>query len=85
MATEKRLIDANAPLSEIPNEWYTRYKNDGFTDEEIAQIWEDRKTMIELYYSEPKKNEREITSSTYLRSQKALNKDVDKWLGIKKG
>jgi hypothetical protein len=63
-------------------EQYNRYKNDGFTDEEIEQIWEDRNTMLELYSN---KAEREITSSTYIRSHKALNKQVESWLGIKKG
>lgn len=62
-------------------EQYERYKKDGFTDEEIAQIWNDRAVMIDLYFKEPKEEAREITSSTYLRNQKKLNKAVNDWLG----
>ena len=48
---------------------------------------EQRKTREAKEYFKknynPNKKKRKITSSTYERAQKRLNKDVNKWLGIK--
>ena len=74
--------DANEILRSIPNELYSRYQIDGFSDEEIVQIWKDRAIMLELYYNGTEKEPREITSSTYIRSQKRLNRKVENWLGL---
>ena len=66
----------------FPREVYEKYKRDGFTDAEIEQIWKDREAMVKLYFSRPDKQPREITSSTYERSQKALDKRVRDFLGM---
>lgn len=65
----------------FPREVYEKYKRDGFSDAEIEQIWKDREVMVKLYFSNPEKQPREITSSTYERSQRAMDKDVKNWFG----
>lgn len=65
----------------FPEEVVKKYKQDGFSDEEIERIWEDRETMVKLYFSKHDKPQREITSSTYERAQKTMNKDVENWFG----
>lgn len=54
----------------------------GFDSEEIEQKIEDRKIMNELYSKYPISN-REITCSSYERSQKELTKRVNVFLGVK--
>lgn len=58
---------------------YKMYQSDGFTEEEISKIWQDT-----LYFRQKmaeKREEREITSSTYKRAQKKLNQEVTSWFG----
>jgi len=47
---------------------------------------EDRKIMLKLYFNKDakKKEPREITSSTYIRAQNRLQKEIDSFLNIKK-
>ena len=61
----------------LPRDIYEKYKKDGFTDDEIEQICIDRETMINLYRD---RKPREITSSTYLRSEKKLRKKVEDFM-----
>ncbi len=81
--SEMRIAAGNEVTQIIPDELYARYKSDGFSDEEIAQIWKDRSVMLELYYNKTEKEPREITSAAYLRSEKSLKRQVDNWFGIK--
>jgi len=58
---------------------YRGYLKDGFTDSDIEKIWEDtlyfRKKLSE------KKEERDITSLTYIKAQNNLTRDVKNWFG----
>ena len=65
----------------MKEEIYKRYQIDGFTEDEIQEIWQHT-----LYFrSKLAENnpEREITSSTYERAQKRLSKEVVEWLSGK--
>ena len=69
--------------NEIPRELHDRYIRDGFTEDEITQIWKDT-LVIRKQISERKNIEqREITSGTYMRAQKRLTKRVNDFLGIR--
>ena len=62
-------------------EIYKRYQSDGFTEDEIAEIWQHTLYFrAKLAENNP---EREITSSTYERAQKRLSKEVDTWMSGK--
>lgn len=61
------------------DEAYKRYQEQGFTEEDIAQIWQH--TLYFRARMAEKREEREITSSTYERAQARLKKDVDDWFG----
>lgn len=58
---------------------YERYQADGFTESEIEKIWQD--TLYFRGKMAEKREEREITSSTYERAQKKLNQEVTSWFG----
>lgn len=58
---------------------YEIYQADGFTESEIEKIWQD--TLYFRGKMAEKREEREITSSTYERAQKNLKRDVDNWFG----
>lgn len=64
----------------FPKDLYERYKQDGFTDEEIDKMWEDTLVMRELYYNNPQKDQREVSCSTYENAQRRLTKEVERWL-----
>lgn len=69
----------NAQGHNFPPDVYEKYKKDGFSEDEIEQIWKDREIMVKLYFSNRDKPQREITSSTYESAQIRLNKDVQNW------
>ena len=58
---------------------YERYQAEGFTEPEIEKIWQD--TLYFRNKMAEKREQREITSSTYERAQKKLNQDVSNWFG----
>ena len=58
---------------------YERYQAEGFTGPEIEKIWQD--TLYFRNKMAEKREQREITSSTYERAQKKLNQDVSNWFG----
>ena len=66
---------------DMPQERYEYLLACGWTDEEVPQKWEDEKTMARLHAERQGRPEREITSSTYERAQKRLQKDVENWIG----
>ena len=63
----------------MAQEWYEQYLSDGFTEEQIADIWQD--TLYFRNEMSQRKEEREITSSTYIRAQKNLDRHVSDWIG----
>lgn len=66
---------------EMSEESYKRYQSDGFTEDEIAEIWQHKLYFrARLAENNP---DREITSSTYERAQKRLSKEVDTWMSGK--
>ena len=65
----------------MKDEIYKRYQADGFTEEEIENIWKD--TLYFRAKLAENKPDREITSSTYERAQKRLSKEVDTWMSGK--
>lgn len=60
-----------------------RYRKDGYTEQEIDQIQKDTVYFRKTYSQ--KTEQREITSQTYIRSQKSINKKVNNWFGFKGG
>lgn len=66
------------------NEYYVYLIECGFSESEAKIKMEEREIMIKLYFSDEKREPREITSSTYKRAQKKLNKKVNDFLGINK-
>ena len=67
----------------MKQESYKRYQNDGFTEEEIANIWEMTLVTREQMKLRIGKESREITSSTYKRVEKRLNQEINRRMGIK--
>lgn len=62
---------------------YRKYLSScGFNADEIEQKIKDRNTMFHLHYKD-KKEPRNITCASYERSQKALNKKVCEFMGVK--
>lgn len=66
----------------MTEEVYIRYQNDGFTQEEIEKIWEQTLKTREQMKLNLNKETREITSSTYERSQRKLNQKTNDWFGL---
>ena len=66
----------------MTEEVYIRYQNDGFTQEEIEKIWEQTLKTREQMKLNLNKEAREITSSTYERSQRKLNQKTNHWFGL---
>ena len=62
---------------------YKRYKEDGFTEKEIVNIWETTLATREQMKLRIGKEPREITSSTYKRVEKRLNQEINRIMGIK--
>lgn len=62
-------------------EVYERYQKDGFTEEDIQKIWKETLITREQMAKRAGMPEREITSSTYIRAQKRLHKEVSDWFG----
>lgn len=73
----------------MDREVYDRYAKDGFNHEEIVGIWKQtlitREQMRQTAERIAREGSREITSSTYIRAQKRLKRDVDNWIGNKRG
>lgn len=67
----------------MKQESYNRYQDDGFTEEEIANIWEMTLVTREQMKLRIGKEPREITSSTYKRVEKRLNQEINRRMGIK--
>ena len=69
----------------MKEETYKRYQSDDFSEEEIGEIWKN--TLITRARMAKERAEdkepREITSSTYKRAQKRLNKQINDRFGIK--
>ncbi len=68
----------------MKEEIYKRYQSDGFSEEEIGIIWDitlaTRAKMAKKLAED--REPREITSSTYERAQKRLEKDVLRNMGV---
>ena len=67
----------------MKQESYNRYQDDGFTEEEIADIWKTTLITREQMKLRIGKEPREITSSTYKRAEKRLNQEINIRMGIK--
>ncbi len=67
----------------MKQESYNRYQDDGFTEEEIVNIWEMTLAAREKMKLRVGKESREITSSTYKRVEKRLNQEINRIMGIK--
>ena len=67
----------------IPKEWHDRYIKDGFSEDEIIQIWKDTLTVRKQISERKNEEPREITSDTYIRAQKRLNKKLNDFLGVR--
>jgi hypothetical protein len=80
-----KVFNINTTQSNIPNgmskDVYERYKSDGFTDDQIKQIWKDTLRTREIMENNKNKPERNITSGTYERAQKRQRKDFNSWFG----
>ena len=63
----------------MTDEIYKRHQADGFTEDEIAKIWQD--TLYFRARLAEKKDEREITCANYENAQKRMTKDVENWMG----
>lgn len=63
----------------MTTEVYERYKADGFTEDDIQRIWQD--TLYFRSKMAEKREDREITSSTYKNAQRRLDQDVKNWFG----
>ena len=61
---------------------FENYIKDGFSNKEIWKIWEDTLISRNLMNTVYGRN-RDVTSSTYEKAQKVLNKKVENFLGIK--
>ena len=58
---------------------YERYKSDGFTEDDIERIWQETIIMRSLMAKKQGKEPREITSSTYIRAEKRMHKEITEW------
>lgn len=67
-------------IEEKDLEFYNYCIDVGWTEEEALEKVEDRNIMKELYKNSSTREPREITSSTYKRCQKRLEKKVDEFM-----
>ena len=58
-------------------EFRERYRKDGYSEQQIDQIQQDTIYFRKMYLK--KSDQREITSETYIRSQKRTDKKVMDW------
>ena len=58
-------------------EFRERYRKDGYSEQQIDQIQQDTTYFRKMYLK--KSDQREITSATYIRSQKLIDKKVKDW------
>lgn len=58
-------------------EFRERYRKDGYSEQQIDQIQQDTIYFRKMYLK--KSDQREITSETYIRSQKRIDKKVKDW------
>ena len=58
-------------------EFRERYRKDGYSEQQIDQIQQDTIYFRKMYLK--KSDQREITSATYIRSQKRIDKKVKDW------
>lgn len=64
-------------------DYYTYCLRCGFSEDEAREKNREREVMVKLYFTNPKEP-REITSSTYKRAQKILDKEVETVMGFNK-
>jgi hypothetical protein len=58
-------------------EFRERYRKDGYSEQQIDQIQQDTIYFRKMYLK--KSDQREITSATYIRSQKRIDKKIKDW------
>ena len=58
-------------------EFRERYRKDGYSEQQIDQIQQDTIYFRKMYLK--KSDQREITSATYIMSQKRIDKKVKDW------
>ena len=63
----------------MTDEIYGGYLEQGFSESEIAKIWQD--TLYFRAKLAEKKDEREITCTNYENAQRRMTKDVENWMG----
>lgn len=81
-----KIFDTSSPTGKtIPEGMeksvYEKYVQDGFSSEQINQIWADTLQTRKMIEANKGKPERSITTGTYERAQKRLQKDVNAWFG----
>lgn len=64
--------------NEMPRESYERYKSQGFSQTEIEKIWRDTQARRRRGLRRGR-TEQEVTSTTYERAQRQMQRNVDKW------
>lgn len=73
---------SSASSASIPNgmsrESYERYKSQGFSQSEIEKIWRDTQAVRKRELRK-ERTEQEVTSTTYERAQRRLQRDIDNW------
>jgi glutamate dehydrogenase/leucine dehydrogenase len=67
-------------IEEKDLEFYNYCIDVGWTEEEALEKVKDKNIMKELYKNSSTREPREITSSTYKRCQKRLEKKVDEFM-----
>lgn len=79
MKSYEKLVNEVYTL-EKAKEYYEDLKKSNYTEEQIDEIIEECLYVRNKMKENKKKEPREITSSTYERCQKRLNKEVNGWL-----
>ena len=62
-------------------DYYNYCLSCGFSEDEAKEKIKEREIMVKLYFTNPKEP-RNITTSTYKRSQKILEKEVETVMGL---
>lgn len=67
----------------MEQEWYERYQQDGWSEEEITQIWENTLLTREQMRRNKNNPPRYITCATYENAQKRMLREVDTIMGLR--
>lgn len=81
-STSKRQSSGGKP-SGMSKTLYERYKAQGFSESEIAKIWDDTKRTRKRMSSKSSRArpESQVTSTTYENAQRRMQKNVNGWFG----